>query len=1133
MIWHEHLFLGHDGLFHKHNINDSSLDSASAFHENPALAQERVAGPFTTTLLAMDPQLDMQQEIRKIMQLSNKNFQHVLGAQERRPGSAPPQVDELPGSPLAGDYAASLFSMAQPTTLSTMDEPAQQPGIFGLNDNKLREQLADPEYVKFYYANKNINPRLPPPIVGREQRFQWGDNKGISSEGLADQAVPEADALNMLFGSQLGLKETSAPIPIQDHSQYLSQATDAFGTSPWNVRSVGGNDQLDTLLQAYSSPKNGGVGLSPLVTGEVKAPGSPSLFALHSTDEATMFQDPIFGNGSAPHTPRSSQASQLTSAAQLFEAAIGSPQRTSAVGSALGLGVKDPKIQLGGFSPASSPQRAIGDRPKATPSKLRNGSMVEKSLDGPSAHDQFPLHSQGPAFSEQLAALAAALPGGLPAGGPDQAAAAVAMAAAAAGQGGPGSDGIPGLFPPGMPSGLSPSPQQMQMYMAAAAMYPYYAQHQGLQNFQAAMQAMQVGYPGFMGMPPMMGYPGFPMMPPPNGFGGQLPGMPDVGGMRPPFPMLPPNMYPPMPGMPPFPMSGAVPTEYAAYYQKMMEMHAASAAAAAMNNGRSSPGGVDGIDRDREDKGSHANNNRDNKTRYGDDGNNRTDGGNRRGNNGNSAPGDARPGDRNARVPSRDNIAANKRDNNGRVESGGGSKDNARRGNRREEITTTGDRRIDLVLEEFKNNKNKKFEIKDILGHVYEFSLDQHGSRFIQQKLETVSQEDLGIAFMEVLPRCLTLMTDVFGNYVIQKFLEHGSPEHRLKLAGQLKDNVMSLSLQMYGCRVVQKALEVLPTEAQCDLIKELDGHVMRCVRDQNGNHVIQKIIECVPTDRIQPLLENFMTCVTLLSTHPFGCRVIQRILEHCRDEKKRTTVMEEILQNTCQLAQDQYGNYVIQHVLEHGNSQERLRVVKALAPEIVKLSLHKFASNVVEKCLIYCSVHERDMLIKGILEEGKPGEEDPLQTLMKDQFGNYVVQKVLEVCDDMQREKLLQRVRAQLHALKKYTFGKHIVARVEKLLCTGAKMQNNAKLQGRPLPDDAELQALQQLEQQRHQEAQAAATASPGTASPDTSCGGSLVADADPGAEEQPAAAQSLAPASGAELTAVPTVSPQAGVVA
>lgn len=48
-------------------------------------------------------------------------------------------------------------------------------------------------------------------------------------------------------------------------------------------------------------------------------------------------------------------------------------------------------------------------------------------------------------------------------------------------------------------------------------------------------------------------------------------------------------------------------------------------------------------------------------------------------------------------------------------------------------------------------------------------SSDQHGSRFIQQKLESCSGEEKALVFKEVLPHASKLMTDVFGNYVIQK----------------------------------------------------------------------------------------------------------------------------------------------------------------------------------------------------------------------------------------------------------------------------------------------------------------------------------------------------------------------------
>ena len=75
------------------------------------------------------------------------------------------------------------------------------------------------------------------------------------------------------------------------------------------------------------------------------------------------------------------------------------------------------------------------------------------------------------------------------------------------------------------------------------------------------------------------------------------------------------------------------------------------------------------------------------------------------------------------------------------------------------------------------------------------------------------------------------------------------------------------------------QALEVIEVDQKTELVLELDGHVMRCVRDQNGNHVIQKCIECVPPEKIDFIISAFRGQVAALSTHPYGCRVIQVIV--------------------------------------------------------------------------------------------------------------------------------------------------------------------------------------------------------------------------------------------------------------
>nr|XP_043620566.1 pumilio homolog 5-like [Erigeron canadensis]XP_043620567.1 pumilio homolog 5-like [Erigeron canadensis] len=335
-------------------------------------------------------------------------------------------------------------------------------------------------------------------------------------------------------------------------------------------------------------------------------------------------------------------------------------------------------------------------------------------------------------------------------------------------------------------------------------------------------------------------------------------------------------------------------------------------------------------------------------------------------------------------------------------------------------------------LEELKSGKGRRLELSDILGNIVEFCGDQHGSRFIQQKLEICSNEEKECVFKEVLPNASSLIIDVFGNYVIQKFFEYGSGEQRRELANQLEGQILPLSLQMYGCRVIQKALDVIELEQKIKLVRELDGHVLRCVRDQNGNHVIQKCIESIPMEKIKFVISSFRGQVASLSTHPYGCRVIQRVLEHSPDELQSQFIVDEILESVYTLAQDQYGNYVTQHVLKRGRPEERSQIVQKLAPHVVQLSQHKFASNVIEKCLEYGDSNARGVLIEEIV--GLGDNSDNLLAMVKDQFANYVIQKILQTCTADQRELLLGRIKVHLNSLKKYTYGKHIVTRFEQL---------------------------------------------------------------------------------------------------
>lgn len=54
--------------------------------------------------------------------------------------------------------------------------------------------------------------------------------------------------------------------------------------------------------------------------------------------------------------------------------------------------------------------------------------------------------------------------------------------------------------------------------------------------------------------------------------------------------------------------------------------------------------------------------------------------------------------------------------------------------------------------------------------------------------------------------------------------------------------------------------------------------------------------------------------------------------------------------------------------MLEEGQPEERNQIVQKLAGRMVQLSQHKFASNVIEKCLEYSDSAAREFMIEEII---------------------------------------------------------------------------------------------------------------------------------------------------------------------
>lgn len=400
------------------------------------------------------------------------------------------------------------------------------------------------------------------------------------------------------------------------------------------------------------------------------------------------------------------------------------------------------------------------------------------------------------------------------------------------------------------------------------------------------------------------------------------------------------------------------------------------------------------------------------------------------------------------------------------------------------------------------------------------------------------------LALLAVLrPHLYTLSINQFGNYVIQKFCEEQFTScYMYDLL--LKGAVGVLGVNVYGCRVVQKALECF--KVPFSVLEEVYDALEVFTVDQNGVHVVLKSIdrcgevEFMRLESYKNEVDNLLISnnntnnnkendlnfffkfvkkiilnIVKYSNDEYGCRVIQKVLETLKklkessmlsiDNKKMTNycnggimnyerifyetsssledvILSTIINNTYELAFNQYGNYCLQFIMnEHYITVNK--ILPIVDKHCLKFSTHKFASNVVETVIKMGTLEVKNKMLENFLKcssnvvttnsnfsrtanfsnsgngvshgnsnnlIGKKIRKPPttinltnlakkhlkpdIIAIAKDRFGNYVVQQLLKAVPRQSKLKIKSILEKYRYELINSHFSKQIIYKVQNI---------------------------------------------------------------------------------------------------
>ena len=313
-------------------------------------------------------------------------------------------------------------------------------------------------------------------------------------------------------------------------------------------------------------------------------------------------------------------------------------------------------------------------------------------------------------------------------------------------------------------------------------------------------------------------------------------------------------------------------------------------------------------------------------------------------------------------------------------------------------------------------NENLIYELKHLLDrtgnidyNIYNFAkgkfstiLKNHkGSKILQKYLKSVhSDEIVHLIFVELSTNIEELIIDPYANYFCKKFFTYLNQKDRLDFLVGIEKSFIKLSSDSIGTYPIQTIIENLNTKTEkMIIISAIKERFKELIYDPFGCHVLEKLLVCFEDEYISFIYSYIFENFLYLANNNIAICIIKKILSFTNKEKLHEKLKTIVKENAIALIQQPYGNFVIQIIIECWKDYKD--IILLFKGYFFKLSLEKYASNVIERCI------EKDgELLNNYIDEIVKSYY--IHEVMRSNYGNYVIQKAIKLAKNDYKNKLV-----------------------------------------------------------------------------------------------------------------------------
>ncbi|EXB37446.1 Putative pumilio-8-like protein [Morus notabilis] len=229
-------------------------------------------------------------------------------------------------------------------------------------------------------------------------------------------------------------------------------------------------------------------------------------------------------------------------------------------------------------------------------------------------------------------------------------------------------------------------------------------------------------------------------------------------------------------------------------------------------------------------------------------------------------------------------------------------------------------------------------------------------SKLLQDTLvqndELINESIFGVVFENMF----RVMEDQYGTHVFGKLVECRNSSQLLFIVANITLNTQTFLGSLYskpGANSAKGLIKVLKNSVLVyEITSILTSKFIELMSDRIASNVILQCLGILNASQNQILYEETIKNCLKLATDVKGCFALNESIDVIRD-LHRTRLLQIISTHAVFISQEPSGNYVLQRVLELRHPIFINMVCSTLKGNYVNLSKQKFASHVVEKCLM------------------------------------------------------------------------------------------------------------------------------------------------------------------------------------